>query len=71
MISAAAMWRAASAAKRIISTAPIAKFGAYEHVRRPSQALERAGVEAGRPDHDVHAGRDALAGVARAPSRAS
>ena len=60
MISAFAMCRAASAAKRIISTAPIAKFGATNTLaRRPSRGLAQlVEVEAGRPDHDVHAGRE-------------
>ena len=64
-ISARSMWREASAAKRIMSTAPIAKLGATNAFapasrgRRP-QAVE---VEARGADHDVHAGGQRRAGV--------
>ena len=68
-ISAFAMWRAASAAKRIISTAPIAKLGATStlaEARSPplppyrlplgrAYPLQLAQVEAGGADHGVHA----------------
>ena len=54
------MCRDASAAKRIISTAPIAKFGATNAfaLRRLGGAAQRVDVEAGRPDDDVPAGRE-------------
>ena len=58
-ISALAMCRDASAAKRIISTAPIAKFGREEDVRAGRAELRSAlDVPAGRPDDGVDAGRD-------------
>ena len=41
MISAAAMWREASAAKRIISTAPTAKLGAITALAGPDSARAR------------------------------
>ena len=55
MISARAMCLEASAAKRIISTAPIAKFGATNTLA-PVMPLDRGDVQAGGPDHHVHAG---------------
>ena len=42
MISALAMWRDASAAKRIISTAPTAKFGAITALAGPASASARS-----------------------------
>ena len=62
----------ASAAKRIISTAPIAKFGRHEHVgaRRTPCAAPRSRSPV-VPDHDVHAGLDGRARVARARCRAA
>ena len=62
--------RAASAAKRIISTAPSAKFGARKHGTRCSRAsrveLLGASSEARRPDHARHAGRERRDRVRRA-----
>ncbi len=65
------MCRAASAAKRIISTAPMAKFGRDEHVGAgaPLSVVELGQREAGRPDHHVHAGGDRLVGVGAPPCR--
>ena len=42
MISARSIWRTASAAKRIISTAPIAKFGATKTFAEPPSATARS-----------------------------
>ena len=64
MISAARMCLAASAANCIISTAPMAKFGATNtFAPAPRSVLELGGVEAGRADHDVDPGGQRLAGV--------
>ena len=65
MISALAMCLEASTAKRIINTAPIAKFGATKALPGPRTFAQRLDVEAGRPDHDVHAGLDAGNGIAQ------
>ena len=64
MISALAMCRAAWTANCIISTAPIAKFGAMNTLAlAPFRSLELGGSKPGGPDHDVHAGVDGLARV--------
>ena len=66
------MCAAASAAKRIISTAPIAKLGAISTfawraaLRRP-RLCSGCRVEAGGADHDVHAGAQARQRVLAAP----
>ena len=49
MISALAMWRAASAAKRIISTAPIAKLGATSTLAPAAVPSARARLRAAAP----------------------
>ena len=70
MISALAMWRAASAANRIISTAPMAKLGATNTLafasRRSSSSDD---VEARGPDDHVDAGADRLARVGQGGRR--
>ena len=48
MISAAAMCRAASAAKRIISTAPIAKLGATKQLALDASAAACVGADEDR-----------------------
>ena len=68
MISAAGMWREASAAKRIMSTAPTAKLGAITALAGPclgarSDVLELGVGESGGPDHRVYPGREVGAGV--------
>ena len=58
MISAVSNHGAASSAKRIISTAPMAKFGAITQLLRVKRARNRVEVvvrEAGRPDDGVDA----------------
>ena len=55
MISAAAICLAAAAANCIISTAPMAKFGATNTLA-PVSSRQRVEIEASRPDDDVHAG---------------
>ena len=72
-ISARSMIFDASAAKRIISTAPIAKLGAKNAFASDERGrlAQPVLVEPGRPDHDVHAGRERLARVAAAPGRAA
>ncbi len=72
MISAFAMWREASAANRIISTAPTAKLGAIRAFAGPPSASSRISstCAAARPvvpiDH-VDAGRQGLAHCRRPP----
>ena len=75
MISASGNERAASAAKRIIRTAPSAKFGATKHGIRCSRASRSSSAsvvvaEAGRPDHARHAGRERRGRVAEHGRRA-
>ena len=76
MISAVAMCLAASAAKRIISTAPIAKLGATIALAagRPSRGAslpQRRRVKARGADHHVHAGAQAGQRVAEGGVRAA
>ena len=70
MISADRMCLEASAAKRIISTAPIAKLAAAKTL--PGRAGHRCAqvvvVPAGGADHDVHAGVRGLARRCRRPA---
>ena len=56
-ISARGSTRDASSAKRIISTAPSAKLGAWKHGTPAARARSASGVgvEARRPDHDGNA----------------
>ena len=63
---------AASSAKRIISTAPMAKFGATRQlldVKRSRQSSRSAGVKPGRADDRVHAVGGAPAEVLARPPR--
>ena len=67
-ISACGNERDASAAKRIIRTAPRAKFGARKHGIRPSRARpvelgEGVVAEPRRPDHARDAGRQRRGGI--------
>ena len=67
-ISQSGMWGAISFAASIISTAPIAKFGAirqlpFEPRGERAQLLELLGGEPGRADHHVRAVLQAQAGV--------
>ncbi len=73
MISTSGMCFEASAAKRIASTAPIAKFGTTRTFASPPLAASRSGVvvEARGADDDVRAGVDRGADVVRARRRAS
>ena len=69
MISAVSKYGAASSAKRIISTAPMAKLGAIDRVgvdasKRSRKLVEVGGAEAGGADDRVHA-------VLGAPARGS
>ena len=66
MISTSGMVRRDRFAAPIISTAPIAKFGATKQLASPSApstARELVQVESGAADHGVHAGLDRLADV--------
>ena len=64
MISALRMCRAAAVANCIISTAPIAKFGAMKMFAPASaRSASSAEVKASRTDHHVHAGGDRFARV--------
>ncbi len=63
------MWREASAAKRIIRTAPTAKFGAMTMFAGPPSASARSSAtwavaQAGRADDGVDARAQGVAGVA-------
>ena len=68
--------RAACAAKRIISTAPMAKFGARKHgdsalASGRVDPLQLVGLQAGRPDHGRHALPERGEHVAAPPRRAA
>ena len=73
MISALSNHGAASAANRIISTAPMAKLAATMQLRRSPSGRERVGSrrvglgEPGGADHDVDAGPAQYASVAKEP----